>query len=40
LLEKFETISKSDLNLYKIIDDEEEIVEIIKKAKLRDEYKN
>jgi uncharacterized protein (TIGR00730 family) len=39
LLNKFETISKSDLNLYKIIDDEEEIVRIVKKAKLRDEYK-
>lgn len=40
LLEKFKTISKSDLNLYKVIDDEEEIIKIIKKAKLRDEYKN
>jgi predicted Rossmann-fold nucleotide-binding protein len=39
-LEKFETISKADLNLYKIVDDEDEIIKIVKRAKLRDEYKN
>lgn len=40
LLNKFGTISKSDLNLYTLTDNEEEIVKIIQKAKLRDEYKN
>ena len=43
-LEKFGTISKSDLNLFKIFNttekDAEEILKIVKKAKLRDEYKN
>lgn len=39
LLENFSTISKSDLKLYTVTDDEDEIIEIIKKAKLRDEYK-
>ena len=35
LLEKFETISKADPNLYTVLDDEEEIIKIIKKAKVR-----
>jgi predicted Rossmann-fold nucleotide-binding protein len=39
LLNKFETISAGDLNLFKILDDEDEIIKIIKKAKMRDEYK-
>ncbi|PID83507.1 TIGR00730 family Rossman fold protein [Candidatus Campbellbacteria bacterium] len=37
---KFNTISKSDLKLFKILDDEDEILKIVKKAKLRKEYKN
>jgi predicted Rossmann-fold nucleotide-binding protein len=43
-LNEFGTISKSDLNLYKLFDttdkDAEEILKIVKKAKLRNEYKN
>jgi len=38
LLDKFGTISKKDLNLFKILDDEEEILQIIRKAKMRNEY--
>ncbi|NCT00085.1 TIGR00730 family Rossman fold protein [Candidatus Parcubacteria bacterium] len=37
MLEKFETISEEDLSLFKILDDEDEIVEIIKNAPQRDE---
>lgn len=37
LLEKFKTIDKEDLDLYTITEDEDEIVEIIKKAPLRKE---
>ncbi len=39
LLKKYKTISASDLKLFKITDDEDEIIKIVKKAKLRDEYK-
>lgn len=43
LLEENKTISKSDLNLYKLFDtsdkDAEDILKIIKKAKLRNEYR-
>jgi len=39
LLEKFETISAEDLELYTITDDEDEILEIVKNAPLRNEYK-
>ena len=38
LLEKYKTISKKDLKLYKIVDDEKEIIKIIKKAKIRNEF--
>ena len=37
LYSELKAINKEDMNLYTIIDDEEEIVEIIKKAPLRDE---
>jgi uncharacterized protein (TIGR00730 family) len=37
LLEKFQTISSADTNLYHITDNEEEILEIIKNAPLREE---
>jgi uncharacterized protein (TIGR00730 family) len=37
LLKQFETISPEDLNLYKITDDEDEIVEIVKNAPIREE---
>lgn len=37
LLEKYKTIDKKDSSLYKIIDDDEEILKIIKKAPMRDE---
>jgi len=43
LIDEFGTISKSDLNLFKLFDttekDAQEIVKIVKKAKLRNEYK-
>jgi len=35
LLKKFKTIKESDINLYKIIDDEDEILEIVKNSKIR-----
>ena len=35
--DKHETISPGDINLYKIMDDEDEIMKIVKKAKLREE---
>lgn len=35
LLEKYKTVSKDDLNLYTIIDDEDKILEIIKNSKIR-----
>ena len=35
--DKHETISPGDINLYRIMDDEDEIMKIIKKAKLREE---
>ncbi len=35
LLEKFNTINIGDLNIYKIVDDENEIIEIIKNAPFR-----
>lgn len=35
LLEKFGTIEEKDLSLYKIIDNEDEILEIVKNSKLR-----
>jgi len=35
LLQKFKTIKESDINLYKIIDDENEIIEIVKNSKIR-----
>ncbi len=38
LLNKFETISKEDLNLYRIEDDVDEIVKIVKAAPMRYEY--
>ncbi len=37
LLKKCGTISKEDLDLYKIVDDEEEVIEIVKKAPMRKE---
>jgi len=37
LLEKYNTISLQDLNIYKIVDDEKEIIEIIKNAPFRQE---
>jgi len=39
LLNKFGTISKGDLNLFKVTDDLDEIVKVAKKAKMRNEYK-
>lgn len=39
LLEKYQTISPSDLKIFTFTEDEDEILKIIKKAKLRDEYK-
>lgn len=39
LLDRFKTISPEDFNLFRVIDDEDEILEIIKKAPLRNEYK-
>ncbi len=39
LLDRFKTISPEDLHLFKVIDDEDEILDIVKKAPLRDEYK-
>ncbi|QSH39287.1 TIGR00730 family Rossman fold protein [Candidatus Kaiserbacteria bacterium] len=38
LLDKFKTISPEDMDLFKITDNEEEILDIIKKAPLRNEY--
>ncbi len=38
LLEKFNTISKKDLDLFIITDDEDEVVKIVKKAKMRNEF--
>jgi predicted Rossmann-fold nucleotide-binding protein len=35
LLEKYHTVSKEDLDLYTITDDEDEILEIIKTSKIR-----
>lgn len=35
LLEKFKTIKESDIGLYKIIDNEDEIIEIVKNSKIR-----
>lgn len=35
LLEKYQTVDKSDMNLYIIKDDEDEILEIIKNSKIR-----
>ena len=35
LLQKFKTIKESDINLYKIIDDKNEILEIVKNSKIR-----
>ena len=40
LLQEYQTISPEDINLYRITDDEDEIVEIVKKAPLRNEYQN
>lgn len=40
LLEDFQTVSKADFKLFTITDDLDEVVKIVKKAKLRDEYKN
>jgi len=37
LFEKYKTIDKKDFSLYKITDDEKEILNIIKKAPMRDE---
>lgn len=37
MLREFKTISVEDLDLYKITDDEDEIVEIVKNAPMRDE---
>jgi len=39
LLDKFGTISKSDLDLFFVTDDMDEVVKITKKAKMRNEYK-
>lgn len=36
LMDKFHTVSKEDLDLYTITDDEDEILEIIKQSKMRD----
>ncbi|ETB63962.1 TPA: TIGR00730 family Rossman fold protein [Candidatus Nomurabacteria bacterium] len=36
LLQKYETISENDLKLYKITDNEEEVLDIIKNSKIRD----
>ena len=38
LLDKWKTISPGDVNLYKILDDEDAIIEIIKTAPLRQDY--
>lgn len=38
LLEQFETISPEDLDIFTIVDKDEEIIDIIKKAPLRNEY--
>ena len=38
LLDEFETISPEDLELYTITDDEDEVMEIVRKAPLRNEY--
>jgi len=35
LLEKYKTVSNNDLSLYKIIDNEDEILEIVKNSKMR-----
>ncbi len=40
LLDKFGTISKEDLDLFVILDDEDEIMEIVRNAPLRGEYYN
>ena len=40
LLERFETISPEDLDIFTIVDDDDEIIEIIKNAPLRNEYHN
>jgi len=37
LLQKCKTISKEDLDLYKIVDNDEEVIEIVKKAPMRKE---
>ncbi len=39
LLEKFETVSAEDFDLFTITDDDDEILEIVKSAPLRNEYK-
>jgi uncharacterized protein (TIGR00730 family) len=39
LLGSFGTISASDAKLYKVLDDDEEILQIVRDAKLRNEYK-
>lgn len=36
LLKKYKTISESNLDLYQIVDNEDEIIEIIKNSKMRD----
>ncbi len=38
LLKKYGTISKGDLKLFTVTDDEDEILKIVKKAKMRNEY--
>lgn len=38
LLNKFETISPEDLDLYTVTDDEDEVLEIVKNAPTRNEY--
>jgi len=40
LLDKFGTISKEDLDLFVVLDDEEEIMKIVKEAPLRGTYYN
>ena len=40
LLKEFGTISKSDLDLFKVTDDIDEVLKIVKKAKPRQEYYN
>jgi len=40
LLDKFGTISPEDLDLFVVLDDEDEIMEIVKNAPLRGEYYN